>query len=217
MKHFLSIFLAFAIYTVSFAQIDNDNIYIPNSCPGELVIKKVFISKHSFEKGKFYFKGSNVPNLKAFINGVELDTVTELEFNERNKVELDIEFEVPNNLRNAKIFYHVDNGEKISRGYLPIHFATFTLHNTQNYIQTNNACTETVNWALPFYGTQTDIILFDITDGKRKKVASSTFYCCSRGNIIQMPKDTKGTFLIKAQGCWSGESMTFDVNTLSKN
>ena len=216
MNYILSFLLLIIISNLSSAQIDNGNVYIPNSCTGDFISKTISLSAYEYEDSNLYFKGSNIPTLKAYINGIEIDPTNEIDFTQK-KIDIVLEFEIPKKKTGLKIYYTIVKGEETQRVQIPIHLSTYTINKNQTYIQTLNACTEQVQWALPFYATQTDIYLYDITDGQKKHVSSSTFYCCSWGNIISMPRDTKGKFIAYVSGCYTSDSFTFEVNTLNKN
>lgn len=217
MKNYLLPYFLLSFSIVSIAQIDDQNVYITKSCAGETVQERIQFSDYRFDKSTFYYKGSNIPDLKAYINGTLLDTITEIAFPEKSNLYIDIEFQITDEVKKPEIYYSVKINKKINRASLPIYLATYSVDNKQNYIQTHNACSEYVYWAFPFYATQTDIYLYDITDDKRNLIKGITYYCCSRGNIIRMPRDTKGKFAVSVSGCYTGDSFTFEVNTMSKH
>ena len=215
MKFIYSFLLIITSTILSYSQINHGNVYIPNSCEGELVSKSISLSVYDYQSSKFCFKGSNIPGLKVYLNGIELDSTMKIELTQK-RLDLIIEFEIPEKLADRKIYYAVEYEEGTNNSHIPINLATFAIHKNQTYIQTIDACSDRVLWALPFYATQTDIYLYDITNGQRKSISANTFYCCS-GNIISMPKDTKGKFVAYVSGCYTSDKFTFEVNTLSKN
>lgn len=218
MKYFATILLFFGLLCSPKAQLDLGFAYISKSCPGEVVDKTIYVENYSFgnEKCAFVFKGSNIPGLKAYYEDVELDSLIEIPFSS-DALQIQIEFKIPDNIEGTEIYYSVKENEKSYNVSFPIFLATYTINRNHSYIQTLKSCTDNVNWALPFYGTITDIQITDITNGKNEIVVSTSYMITYKGNIITMPKDTKGIFSVSALGCHTSDSFTFEVNTLYKD
>jgi|GEM_PF-6009493 len=217
MINFLILLFISAFSISGSSQIAESNVYIAKSCPGEKAYASIYVNPYIYGDFEFCFKGSNIPGLKAFLNGKELDSTTYITFNDETKIE--IEFQIPENLEGREIYYsskRLKKAGEIHQSKIPIHLATYQVNSRQSYIQTFNACKDQVQLAFPFYGTQTGITLYDITDGTPKKIANATFICCSFGNIITIPKDTKGKFMVKAYGCHTSEIFEFEINTLKE-
>jgi len=67
MKHLLWIIISLTLCDTAFSQIDHQNVYIVNSCPGDTIREKVILSSYKYGNFDLYFEGSNIPNLKASI------------------------------------------------------------------------------------------------------------------------------------------------------
>lgn len=205
-----------SFWGITHAQIQIQPIYTSQSCSGNIVRKTIVVSDMGFENIKFYYKGSNVKGFQAFIDGVPLDTIKQIKISDLDPVFIDIEFEISDRLKCPVLKYMIEREGVNYRSSTPINLATFNVNNKQKYIQTHDSCSEYVYWAFSFYATQTDIYLYDITGGKRELIKNQTFYCCSHGNLIRMPRDTKGKFAVSVSGCFTSDYFTFEVNTLYK-
>ena len=176
----------------------------PKSCDGDSVTATLEVGYSGYEAKALRYHGSNLKGMtlkqgdKTFLPG---DSIYYL--NKKKSPPLEVNFTLDRSIKDPYLVIGQDYLKYKLLDTIPIFYGVYNLSNKIDSISISEACQDYILLAFPFVATQSDLSLYEYKNDAYERILYQTYYCCSVGNTVRIPKGETGRYKFNITGCYS--------------
>ena len=174
------------------------------SCDGDSVTATLKIGYHGYEAKALRYHGSNLTGVtlkqgdQTFLPS---DSIYYL--NKKKSPPLEVNFTLDRSIKDPYLVIGQDYLKYKLLDTIPIFYGVYDLSNKLDSIPISEACQDYILMAFPFVATQNDLSLYQYKNDAYERILYQTYYCCSVGNTVRIPKGQTGRYKYSISGCYS--------------